>query len=215
MAMYTIYQLTLSAAGRPDKHYVGGTPRFGARTVEHRSKLRKGIHPNKEMQAAYNSGAIISFIVLDRARGPERAFRLETYWTDVLRGQGKIVFNRRADARSNLCLCHSIETKKRISQSLKGRNTRSPEAIRRASAKLRGRPKPPHVIAASQAGLKRWRSNPEKVFSAARKMAKLTDEQVRAIRASDGTCAALSKEFDISGATICHIKNGRKYRWVA
>lgn len=212
--MYSIYRLTLSSPGAIDQHYVGCTSNAPHRHSEHLSKLRKGKHPNKDLLAAFLSGAEVSFVVLDTALDLASGELLETNWTAILRCKGDIVFNRRHDAGSNAGLVHSPITKAKISASLAGRNTRSPEAIQRSREKLRGKKKPANVVAASQAALKLWRENPANMVAAVRKRCALTDEQVVAIRCSQKTYATIAEEFSTHASIVCKIKQGKSYSWV-
>ena len=166
------------------------------------------------MIAAFNAGGVISYGILATCLSIEEGAKLETEWTDKFRAEGHSVFNRRHDARSNKGLPHTEKTKRRIRTSLSGRSTRSREAISAAAEKLRGVPKPANVIAASQEGLKRWRSNPENVAAVAKKIAKLTAREVRIIRQSDKPYSELGKQYGVSPAIICRIRQGKAYRWV-
>jgi len=213
--MFTVYRLTLSAPGKPDRHYVGCTKRFRARENEHRSMLKKGAHFNRDLQASYDAETAISIMVLAEANSHQVGVDLESQWTNILRAKGDIVLNRRLDAGSNRGLRHSDRTRAAITSALSGRNTRSPEAIASTNEKLKGRSKPEQVIEASQRGLAIWRSDPKNVESVARQQARLSDEQVRAIRASSLTYARLSGLFGVAPSVICRIRQIKSYRWVS
>ena len=212
-SMFTVYQITISSA--EIGHYVGCSQRFIARTNEHRSRLSKGLHACFPLQSAYNSGGSFSVSAIETGLSKRQATERETYWINLLRLKGEIVFNRRIDAASNAGVSHTELTKDRISKSLAGRSTRSQAAIEASAAKMRGRRKPKHVIADSQAGLKEWRSEQANIDCVAKQQAKLSDDTVRIIRSSDLTYKELGSMFGVSPAVICGIRNGRKYRWVS
>ena len=212
--MFTIYRLTLSVQSEPARHYIGCTSKPVPRKSQHLSKLRKGRHPNRHMQSAYDRGASVEMRVLAKAVAMEAALEIETDFIDQLRAYGGMVFNLRPNSQSNAGLRHSTEVKEKIRSALIGRNTRSPEAIARSAAKLRGVSKPAHVVRAAQTALKRWRSSPEFVASV-RKRSSLSDDQVRAIRASQDKYPVLAEQYGISVASVCLIRQRRRYARVS
>lgn len=46
--------------------YVGSTRNIKNRANQHKKSLIKGEHPNKNLQAAYNDGKILRFVILDK-----------------------------------------------------------------------------------------------------------------------------------------------------
>lgn len=192
--------------------YYGTTRRPRERLNEHSSKLKKNCHPNSNLQEAFNHTkyAKFDFEIIFTSSNKKTAHKYQTRMTS----DHPLCCNKRIIADSNKGLNHSQNAKRKISAKLMGRNTRSANAIQRSAEKLRGRKKPDHVIKAAQAGLKRWRSDQKNINNAARKLAKLTDKDVRLIRLSTEPYSKLANKYNVSTSVICRIRQRKKYRWV-
>ena len=213
--MFTIYQLTIIVPPGTSRYYIGCTSQpLSMRKSQHLSQLKNGRHPNRDLQQHYYRHIGIEFSKIAEAESKSAGNRLENNTINRLRSNGALVFNIRLDSRSNLGFKHSNKTKIKIRKALSGRNTRTSDAIARTNEKLRGVPKPVHVVEASQAGLRKWRSNRENIIAVAKQNATLSTSQVRAIRTSDEKYPILAKRYSISVASISLIKRRLRYDWV-
>lgn len=104
----------------------------------------------------------------------------------------------------------------KISETLKG-HKQSPEQIAKRAAKLRGRKMPAGFAESASLRMRGVKLTPAHCESIGKSKAKLTDEQVRNIRAlrSEGVARKdLAIQFEIDAASITHIVNLRSYKWV-
>lgn len=223
------------------KCYIGSAVNIHQRWLEHRSMLSRGVHHSPHLQRSWARNGESAFVLEVVALcDPERLIENEQKALDELESS----YNICRIAGSTLGRSHSVETRKKISQRLKGtkHKARSEDYRAKISAAHKGRMKRPEHMAALQEGRRRQVYTPERraAVSAALKegyqtgrrarekseihkqkigmaYAKLTDHQVREIRnrkAQGETCKALALEFGSNPGTISEICTGKRYRWV-
>lgn len=109
-----IYTITCSVTG---KVYVGSASFFFQRLSRHKNDLRKGIHPNRKLQNAWNKYGEASFVFaeIEKVENQEDLVPREQYWIDKLRPW----FNIAPRACSNFGVVHTKETRNKRSASLK------------------------------------------------------------------------------------------------
>ena len=110
-----IYKILNTVDG---KQYVGSAVNLNKRKSEHWSGLRTGIHHNPHLQNAWNKYGedAFEFRVVGKCP-PERLIELEQEVMDHLKPE----YNLTPTAGSSLGLAQSIETRRKISDTLKGR----------------------------------------------------------------------------------------------
>lgn len=234
-----IYQIRNTING---KRYVGSAKCFRVRWNAHRANLRKGAHHSPHLQSSWekNGEGAFAFEILELCV-PRELLAREQVWIDRL----KPAFNVCRVAGNTLGRKCSPETRARIGARLLGAKMppRTDEYRRAMSAIHAGKRKPPHVVAALQAGRARrvytdeqrsrvseslklayadGRRTREKSEAHCHRIgqhyAKLTDEQVleiRALRASGVTGRELAVRYGSNPGTISEICSGKRYRWVA
>jgi group I intron endonuclease len=103
-----------------DKRYIGSTARsIQTRFNEHRSKLLKGIHPNKHLQSSVNKYGIDNFeFSILRYCDATEVLSIEQEFLDRLKPE----YNIRETAESNLGFKQTEEFKLRFSEAMKGVN---------------------------------------------------------------------------------------------
>ena len=100
------------------KCYVGSSINLHKRQVEHYWRLKKGIHPNKHLQNAYNKyGAEkLVYSILEVTENAGEVVAIEQKYIDKLNPE----YNIRLIAESNYGFRHTEETKQKMSKSGKG-----------------------------------------------------------------------------------------------
>lgn len=121
--------------------YIGGTVDLVRRLRDHKQHLQKGIHHNRHLQAAWNKygGQVFSFaVILICAGTKEQIFLYEDLCIKGLKPE----YNMNPASASPLGIKRSLETKKRISESKKGKKGTpwSPEARVAFSLQKKGIP---------------------------------------------------------------------------
>lgn len=106
------------------KHYVGSSLYCGKRIMDHLSFLRRNLHSNKHLQAAWDKYGEASFAIriLELTSSDEEdIFKREQYWIDEL-DTYKLGYNRSpiAERASGFTFNHSEETKKKMSEAKTG-----------------------------------------------------------------------------------------------
>lgn len=157
-----VYTITSVSTG---KTYVGSTGCIYYRLRSHIGNLRRNVHPNRSLQAAYNRDSNLKFhFILTDTR--EQAYDLEQEMMDKYRSQG-LLFNRATDARysgkahkhtpeaiekiriASSQRRHSEYSKKLIGEASKGRSVglkRSPETIAKMVIHHIGKKRSPETI---------------------------------------------------------------------
>lgn len=124
------------------KVYIGSAVDLNSRWRTHISRLRRGVHMNRHLQSAFKKYGESAF-VFEVIELVLVSFLLEReqYWLDKLKAHNpKHGFNIRIDARSNLGLKPSKETRAKMSVAGKA-VPRTPEWRANQSAALKGRSK--------------------------------------------------------------------------
>jgi len=115
--MSGIYQI--QSKRKPERIYIGSAVNIHKRWGRHLFYLRKNKHPNKKLQRHYSKyGEVdLMFLIL---LGCEKIdlLKVEQYFLDSYRPY----FNNSLTAGSTLGLKHSEETRKKISETLKGKH---------------------------------------------------------------------------------------------
>jgi group I intron endonuclease len=150
--MAVIYRITNMANG---KYYIGSAESFARREWQHRYDLRRGVHKNPRLQAAWNKYGPDMFVfeVLEEIPEGRNTFDVENTYLMKCVGQPDC-YNVNTDAigmRTGIVL--SDESKQKISKSRKGKHagdkhyrygqTVAPEVREKIGAKQRGKPKAP------------------------------------------------------------------------
>jgi group I intron endonuclease len=106
-----VYAITNTVNG---KQYVGSSKHLGQRQAEHRLLLRKGLHPNRHLQAAFvrYGEQAFEYRILEEC-SPETMIAREQHWIDALDAicHG---YNLRPFAVSNHCLPLTPEHRARL-----------------------------------------------------------------------------------------------------
>lgn len=133
-----IYTITNKTNG---KVYVGSTVDFEKRWGEHRNSLRRGDHHNPYLQRSWTKygKSIFVFGVLEYVDSLDELVKVEQFWMDAYREEGKKLYNvglaadcpmrgrhHTEEQRLNLSIAHvgkthSEETKRRIAEGNKGK----------------------------------------------------------------------------------------------
>lgn len=111
---FVIYKITNLIS---KKLYIGSAVYFAQRRGEHLSKLRRQIHPNKHLQNSFNKyrEENFKFEIVEHS-DKEHLIEREQFWIDILNPE----YNHLRIARSSMGFKHSEETKKRLSEGMKG-----------------------------------------------------------------------------------------------
>jgi group I intron endonuclease len=217
-----VYTITHALSG---KVYVGSSVEIRRRWTAHASDLRRGSHRNRYLQAAWtkHGEAAFVFAVVEEVLDPSSLLAREQHWIDTLQPFGDRGYNLTPTAGSMLGMRFTDEQRARVSAGLKGKPKSAEHraniwANREVTAEMReqmaangrlgrGRPKPAdhrEKIGAAQRG-------------SANHAAKLTEDDVRAIRARLATGERgrhLAAEFGVVESVVSLIKSGRTWRHV-
>lgn len=178
--------------------YIGSASRIGKcksesgfhkRFEKHRNSLKLNIHHSIILQRAYNKYGVSNFKYEILANcPPEYCIKLEQWFLNILKPK----YNIRKIADSNLGSIFSDKTKLKMSNSQKGKiNTEESKERMKIAARIR-------LNDASKMG------NNKRI--------KLNWDKVKNIRESKFKAKELSKKYNVSLATIYHIK--RNQIWV-
>ena len=137
-----VYQIVNQCDGRGTA-YIGSTYCFRKRWLQHKKDLRRGVHGNAHLQAAYNKYGAGAFVFGVSEVVPDETLLLdrEQHWLDTFRKAGP-VYNLALVAGSPMKgRKHTEETRRKLSRAGKGRKMppRSEEHRRRLSEALTGR----------------------------------------------------------------------------
>lgn len=200
-----VYQITNTTTGEA---YIGSTVNISGRWASHRYKLRKGTHGNRNLQESWNKHGkgFFEFSVLEIVKDKAGLVPAEQSFFDLL----KPAFNIAPNAGSCAGMKFSDERKKQISERVKG----SGNYWYGKKLPCQGASKHPE-IRAKMSALHSGTGNP--MHGVTPPHAKLTDEQVREIRAALANgeeLKPLAVRYNVSKGAIAHIKQGRSYRRV-
>ena len=188
--------------------YVGSSTNLGNRLAVHRYRMQNRIHANRNVQAAFDEHGInaFSFEVLKLVTDKTQLIAYEQHYIDQLMP----AYNLAPKAGTCLGVKFSQQSRDRISARVSGEGnywfgkklpcagaSSKPEARAKLSRKMTGDGNP--------------------MFGVTPSHAKLTDDQVRDIRASisDGeSLKALAERYGVSKGAVAHIKQGRSYQRV-
>ncbi|MCU7556568.1 NUMOD3 domain-containing DNA-binding protein [Macrococcus capreoli] len=112
--MYTLYRISNLVN---DKVYFGISSQVEKRFGHHRRTLSYGTHGNKEMQKDYDDGVEFIFEIIKEGLSEEEAAALEKSYISLHRDR---VYNF---AYSGKPKEHTVETKRKISESKRGKTT--------------------------------------------------------------------------------------------
>lgn len=143
-----IYMLVNKTNG---KKYVGSSRDCARRKSEHVSKLRRGNHVNKKLQAAWNKygEASFEFVVILSILNQDEIEGIEQQFLDELNAV-ETGYNLAPVAGNTAGWKASAETRKRMSEAAKNRDHSAQVAA--MAAATRGKKRPQYVIDAMQAG---------------------------------------------------------------
>lgn len=129
-----IYSITNSING---KKYVGSALSFNKRKKDHLNRLKNGKHHSKKLQNAYNKYGenVFEFNVLEVVEDVNQLIQTEQKWIDNLKPDYNMTLI--AGLNSHLGMKRSDETKKKISEALKGK-TLTEEHKQKISKTLKG-----------------------------------------------------------------------------
>lgn len=108
-----------------NKIYVGCTTSFSKRWRDHKNLFKKCTHPNRYLSAAVKKYGFenFKFEILEEC-APEYVVFLEQYWINLLDSTNKkFGYNIRNKSDSNLGFKHSEETKRKIGNANKGKQS--------------------------------------------------------------------------------------------
>lgn len=115
-----IYKILNKISG---KIYIGSAVKLDMRWSQHKSKLKLNTHPNKYLQSSFNKNGLdnFEFLKLEYCE-KDKLIEREQYWIDALNSCNReIGYNTRTVASSNIGVKCSEETKKLLSDKLKGK----------------------------------------------------------------------------------------------
>lgn len=138
-----IYQIKNQINGN---RYVGSAVNLAQRWRAHLSRLGRGQHKNEHLQRAYDKYGkeAFSFSVLEDVKDVSQLIPCEQHSLDTLKPE----YNIAPIAGSQLGLCHSLETRRKLSEGAKGRRSNffgkhhSDEAKRKLSEAVMGERNP-------------------------------------------------------------------------
>lgn len=204
--------------------YIGSSADIGNRWNHHRSFLRRGVHANDLLQAAWTAHgeAAFDFEIAEVLPSIEDLRSREQAWLDELRpfesGRG---FNR-SPSTNGVGWQYTEEQRARLSAALTGKR-KSPEHV----AKMRQRVITDKdrargiILGRSGAGVPKNEAHRKKIGAAQvgelNHRAKLTDAAVAQIKrrlAMGEKGRTLAREFGVHEVTISQIKTGHKWRYV-
>lgn len=104
-----------------DKIYVGSTKDFNRRIKTHFRLLESNNHHSNKLQNSFNKYGIDNFLtqVIEEVDDENKLIEREQYWIDILQPELNITLT--AGLNSHIGLKRTDETKKKISESLKGK----------------------------------------------------------------------------------------------
>lgn len=150
--MAVIYRITNMANG---KYYIGSAESFARREWQHKYDLRRGVHKNPRLQAAWNKYGEDMFVfeVVEEVAEGVNQLQVEDMWLAQHVGKPECYnINTGAEA-PRLGIKHTDATKAKTSASRKGKaagtahyrygKTVSPEIKAKISAAQKGKPKSP------------------------------------------------------------------------
>lgn len=150
--MAVIYRITNMANG---KYYIGSAESFARREWQHKYDLRRGVHKNPRLQAAWNKYGPDMFVfeVLEEIAEGANQLQVEDMWLVQHVGKPQCYnINQNAEA-PRLGIKHTAATKAKTSASRKGKHagaehyrygqTVSPDVKEKIGAAQRGKPKAP------------------------------------------------------------------------
>lgn len=150
--MAVIYRITNMANG---KYYIGSADSFARREWQHKYDLKRGVHKNPRLQAAWDKYGADMFVFEIIEELPEEANQLQVEDTYLIKCVGQPdCYNINANAElSRLGIPMSQESKDKLSRNRKGKaagenhyrygKTLTPEVREKIGAKQRGKPKGP------------------------------------------------------------------------
>lgn len=138
--MGAIYQIT-NCADDQETTYIGSTMNLRRRWCEHHNELRRGVHGNPHLQAAWDKygESAFEFGVLEYLDSQEELHLAEQFWMDVYREEDRSLYNCGLVAqRPCLGYKHSEAAKEKIRRAQKGR-THTKEARQKMSESHKGK----------------------------------------------------------------------------
>jgi group I intron endonuclease len=211
--MAVIYRITNMANG---KYYIGSAESFARREWQHKYDLRRGVHKNPLLQAAWNKYGADMFVfeVLEEIPDGANQLQIEDMWLVQHVGKPECYnINSSAESpRSGVVL--SAESKQKISKSRKGKHagdkhyrygkTVAPEVREKIGAKQRGKPKAPGRKV-SEEGRAKIRANIEAGRSHKHWIGRKHTEEAKAkmVRA---ICAQMPNGAELHFKSITHMR---------
>lgn len=220
-----VYAIRCRANG---KVYIGSTTlSFVQRWNSHRSQLDHGRHANRYLQAAWDRHGADAFeFMAVEVCDPGMCIQREQSWIDRLQAADRIFgYNIRTRAENNLGLKYSEESRRRLSEAVKGRKA-SVETRAKLSAIAKARGIPPEVSALAHAAR---RGKPISDEQKAKQSASLTGRKhdpvrvakvaaaLRGYRHGPDVCARMSagqkgkKHSEATKAKMSATRTGRKH----
>ena len=232
-----IYSITNTKNG---KRYIGSAVDIADRWSAHRVALRKGEHPRRHLQRAWNKHGekVFKFEIIACCER-EELISLEQFYIDAYQSaDGEHGYNLRKKADSNLGMKHSPETRAKISararaakqtpearqrqsQISRGRKL-SAESRAKVSAALTGRPVSAETRAKMSANNRGQQLTSEQharmlASLTSRADIKLNEDSVRRIRellATGLPQSKIAKMFGVSQSRVCEINTGKAWSHV-
>ena len=143
--MMGVYEIINIENGRS---YVGSSVNIKRRWREHVGKLRKGIHPNKHLQRAWNNDGegAFSFCVLERINTRRNLRDREQFYLDILFDVDGNSYNIGKDARASMLgIIPSEESRRKMSISGYNRPPMSEETKQKIGKWSKNWKRPPEV----------------------------------------------------------------------
>lgn len=200
-----IYTIT----GPSGKAYVGQSSALDRRIAGHKTRLRRGEHHCRPLQAAWNKHgeAAFAFAVVMLCEGKNALNEAEQRYMDMFCGKG--LYNLRPAAASNLGFSHSDETKARIAAAHARPETKAQMAAAVVAACAR-----PDVFAKRSAS-QSFAKNRDRAIIAAKQREVMARPDVKAAHAAATKAACLQPEVRAKNAAsanalwACPIKRAR------
>jgi len=203
--MKAIYEIRNNNNG---KIYVGSAQNVEKRWRNHKWALNRGTHNNPYLQNAWNKHGEenFTFLVLEEVEKDRLLLPCEQRWLDETKCYDREVgYNALPTAGSPLGRKHSAETKRKISNALKGKKP-TEETRRKISKSLKGR-----KLAEEKKEQLRALWSGERA-----PRAKLTWEKVREMRGiyelGGTTTKELSELFGVSQKSAWNVVNGKTWK---
>lgn len=201
-----------------EKGYIGSSLRVQSRFTNHRHDLRRGRHPNTHLQKAYlkYGEETLSYLLVEavpRPTTPEILLERENHY--LMQLDETLVFNVVIPALLSMVgykrkpeQVAALAAFNRGNQYAKGLQV-SPEIRAAVSARFKGKPVPPDLLARRVATRKITMSHPDrKQIGERAPNAKLRATDVLEIRrrcAEGESHASLAREFGVTGTSISYI----------